>query len=242
MDEADKEKTALTTGKGLWQFVVMPFGLSNAPATFERLMEQVLVGLPWFVCLVYLDDIIVHAQSFEEELDHLRTVFDRLRDANLKLNCRKCHLFQTEVSYLGYTIGRNGIMTDPSKIEAIQSWPVPRNVAELRSFLGLCSYYRRFVKSFDDKVQSLNQLLKQGTPFKWIDECQASWETLKRCLTSTPVLSYPCPDGDFILDTDASNVGLGAVLSQIQDGVECVIGYYSRTLNPICTGGVFMLI
>ncbi|CAB4003290.1 Transposon Ty3-G Gag-Pol poly, partial [Paramuricea clavata] len=126
---------------------------------------------------------------------------------------------------------RNGIMSDPSKIEAIQSWPEPRNVAELRSFLGLCSHNCRFVKSFADKVQSLNQLLKQGTPFKWTEECQTSWETLKRCLTSTPVLSYPCPEEDLILDNDASNVGLGAVLLQTQDGVECVIGYYSRTLN-----------
>ena len=198
MEEADKEKTAFTTGEGLWQFVVMPFGLSNAPATFERLMEQVLVGLPWSVCLVYLDDIIVHARSFEEELDRLRAVFDRLHKANLKLNPKKCYLFQIEVSYLGYRIGRNGIMTDPNKIEAIHSWPVPRNIAEVRSFFGLCSYYRRFVKSFADKAQPLSRLLTKGTPFEWTDECQSSWETLKQCLTSTPVLSYLCPNGDFI--------------------------------------------
>ena len=224
MEEADKEKTAFTTGEGLWQFVVMPFGLSNASATFERLMEQVLVGLPWSVCLVYLDDIIVHARSFEEELDRLRAIFDRLQETNLKLNPKKCYLFQIKVSYLGYRIGRNGIMTDPNKIEAIHSWPVPRNIAEVRRFLGLCSYYRRFAKSFADKAQPLNRHLTKGTPFGWTDECQSSWETLKQCLTSTPVLSYPCPNGDFILDTDASNVGIGAVLSQTQDGEERVIG------------------
>ena len=158
MSVEDKKNTAFTMGQGLWQFVVLPFGLSNAPATFERLMELVLVGLPLTVCLVYLDDIIVHAQSFQEELDRLRVVFDRLRSANLKLNPKKCLLFQHGVNYLGHKIGRNGIKTDPAKVEAVENWPTPQNCSELRSFLGLCFYYRRFVKSLDEIAAPLHRL------------------------------------------------------------------------------------
>ena len=140
MDEEDKEKTAFTTGEGLWQFRVMPFGLTNAPATFERLMEQILICLPLTLCLVYLDDIIVHACSFQDELDRLREVLGRLRKANLKLNPKKCHLFRDEVSYLGHIIGRDGIVTDLVKVETVAKWPVPQNIKEVRSFLGIYSY------------------------------------------------------------------------------------------------------
>ena len=231
MNDEDREKTAFTTGQGLWQFVVMPFGLSNAPATFERLMEQVLVGLPWTTCLVYLDDVIVHARCFQDELDRLREIFGRLRKANLKLNAKKCLLFQEEVSYLGHRVSRNGIQTDPSKTESVNQWPVPRDVAEVRSFLGFCSYYRRFVKSCAQIAFPLNQLLTKGVPFEWTKDCQLAFDTLKERLTSAPVLTFPCPGGVFILDTDASNTGLGAVLSQMQDGQERVLGYFSRSLS-----------
>lgn len=231
MDDEDKEKTAFTTGQGLWQFLVMPFGLSNAPATFGRLMEQVLIGLPWTTCLVYLDYIIVHAQSFQEELDRLREIFSRLRNANLKLNPKKCLLFQEQVSYLGHRITRNGIQTDSSKTEAVGKWPVPRNVANVRSFLGFCSYYRRFVKSFAEIAFPLNRLLTKGVPFEWSEECQTAFDILKKRLTSAPVLTYPSPGEVFILDTDASSTGLGAVLSQVQNGEERVLGYFSRSLS-----------
>ena len=203
MEQEDKEKTAFTTGEGLWQFRVMPFGLTNAPATFERLMEQVLVGLPWTLCLVYLDDVIVHASSFQDEIDRLREVLGRLRKANLKLNPINCHLFLHKVSYLGHIIGRNGMVTDPAKVETVVKWPVPQNIREVRSFLGLCSYYRRFVKSFAEIASPLNRLLSQGTQFNWTCECQTAFETLKHCLISTTIPTYPNPDEDFILDTDA---------------------------------------
>jgi hypothetical protein len=212
MNEADKEKTAFTTGEGLWQFIVMPFGLTNAPATFERLMEQVLAVLPWTICLVYLDDIIVHASSFADELDRLQEVFTRLRSANLKMNPKKCRLFQRSVIYLGYVIGQDGIKTDSSKVQAVNEWPRPESVAEVRSFLGLCSYYRRFVKNFAAIASPLNKLLSKGEAFEWTHECQAAFEMLKDCLITAPVLTYPCPEEDYILDTDASNYGIGAVL------------------------------
>jgi dUTPase len=231
VEQSDKEKTAFSTGEGLWQFRVMPFGLTNAPATFERLMEQVLTGLPWTVCLVYLDDIIVHANSFQEELRHLTEVLNRLRSANLKLNPKKCHLFQRKVIYLGYIVGQDGIETNPSKTRVIQDWPIPTNISELRSFVGLCSYYRRFVKDFAKTASPLNKMLSKDVKFEWTNDCQIAWETLKHCLVTAPILSYPCSEGNFILDTDASYDGLGAVLSQEQEGTERVIGYFSRTLT-----------
>ena len=137
MNADDKEKTVFTTGDSLWQFTVMPFGLCNAPATFERLMDQVLAGLPWEVCLVYLDDIIVHASEFEGAISRLREVFLRLRTANLKLNPKKCQLFAQEVRYLGHIISKHGLATDPEKVKAVQEWPVPRTQRVVRSFLGL---------------------------------------------------------------------------------------------------------
>ena len=154
LDPANKEKTAFSFGQGLSQFTVMPFGLCNAPATFERLMEAVLRGFPWDICLVYLDDIIVHARSFDQHLAHLRCVLERLREASLKLNPKKCALFRTKVTYLGYVVSEKGITADPVQVKAMKNWPQPRNIhiqvrsIQVRSFIGLCTYYRRFVPGF----------------------------------------------------------------------------------------------
>ena len=231
LDEKSKEKTAFSTGNGLWQFTVMPFGLCNAPATFERLMERVLAGLPCHIAMVYIDDILVAGRTFSEHLDNLRRVFERLQNAKLKLSPTKCELLQQEVNYLGHVIGAQGISTDPKKIEAVQSWPVPANVPELRSFLGLCSYYRRFIPSFADLARPLHKLLEVGQTFQWSSEAQEMFLQLKGRLIAAPILGYPLPDAPFLLDTDASNYAIGAVLSQIQDGEERVIAYYSQTLS-----------
>ncbi|GFW46351.1 retrovirus-related Pol polyprotein from transposon 17.6 [Trichonephila clavipes] len=141
----DKEKIAFTTGQGLWQFKVMPFGLCNAPATFERLMEIVIGGLSYEACLVYLDDIIIVGRSFEEHLKNIRRVLQKLKEANLKLSPSKCHLFRREVTYLGQIISAEGLRTDPEKISAVKDWNCPTDVHQLWSFLGLCTYYRKFV-------------------------------------------------------------------------------------------------
>lgn len=148
MDEADKEKTAFVTRNGLFQFSVMPFGLCNSPATFERLMETVLAGLHFKICLVYIDDIIVFGKTFEETLQNLEYVFQRLQQAGLKLKPSKCTLFKKEVLFLGYRVSGLGVQTDPQKIAVIKNWPVPIDPTEVRSFLGLCSYYRRFIAGF----------------------------------------------------------------------------------------------
>lgn len=231
MDPRHKEKTAFTTGRGLWQFRVMPFGLCNAPATFERLMDHVLAGLPWDVCAVYLDDIIVLGPTFEKKIENLEEVFNRLRAANLKLSPKKCELFQVEVVYLGHIITADGIRTDPAKIETVLSWPQPKNVAELRRFLGFCSYYRRFVNKFTEISEPLFRLTRKNQPFEWNIEAEEAFQNLKQALTSQPVLAFPSENGQFILDTDASAVGIGAVLSQRVEGEEKVLAYYSRSLN-----------
>lgn len=228
--ENDKQKTTFSfPGGGLWQFTVMAFGLCNAQATFERFMERFLHGLSYDICLVYLDNIIVHSKTFDEQIENLKFVFERLKDANLKLCPNKCQLCQTEVLFLGHKISENGISTDPNKIKAVKDWPTPKSTKEVRSFLGLTSYYRKFILHYADKARPLPKLTEKSVRFQWNDECQESFEILKNALITAPILSYPTEDGTFILDTDARLVSLGAVLSQVQDGTEKVISYYSKT-------------
>ena len=231
MDPNDREKSAFVTHQGLYEFNVMPFGLCNAPSTFQRLMEYVLAGLQWSTCLIYLDDIIIYGRHFEEHLTRLREVFVRLRDAGLKLKPRKCYFLRREVEYLGHVISENGVSTDPAKVERIIKWPAPKNVRELRSFLGLASYYRRFIKNFATIAAPLHRLTEKNKPFYWNESCQEAFLDLKRQLTNPPILAYPRFEEKFILDTDASDAGIGSVLSQFQDGNERVIGYGSRTLT-----------
>ena len=230
--DKDRPKTALSSGSNLWQWRVMPFGLCNAPATFERLMEVVLSGLNWKTLLVYLDDIIVFGQSFNDELCRLREVFQRMQKANLKLSPKKCHLFRREVHFLGHVVSAEGVATDPAKTEAVNSWPAPRNKKELRSFLGLCTYYRKFVENFASIAAPLHWLTKDNVNFHWDDTCDAAFRRLKQALTHAPVLAYPDPGKEFVLDTDASSCGIGAVLSQFHEGEERVVAYYSRSLSP----------
>ena len=231
MHPEDKPKTAFCTQGGLFQFNVMPFGLASAPATFERLMEKVLAGLHWKICLVYLDDIIVFSRSFESHIENLGEVLSRIQEAGLKVAPHKCQLFRKEVQYLGHVVSNEGIRTDPKKTEAIVNWPQPQCVRDVRSFVGLCSYYRRFVKGFADIARPLHRLAEKGKPFQWNSDCKDSFEKLKAVLTSPPILAYPSQQGDYIIDADASNQAIGAVLSQKQDGEERVIAYYSRCFS-----------
>ena len=231
LDDDAKLKSAFVVPGGLFQFEVMPFGLCNAPSTFERLMENIFTGLQWKTLLIYLDDVIIFGSSVQEVISRLKTVLDRLREAHLKLKPKKCHLFQTEVLYLGHVVSAEGVKTDPSKIEAVKSWPRPTNQTEVRSFLGLASYYRKFIVKFSEVAKPLTDLTKKDKPFVWTPECENAFITMKGMLTTSPILAYPQRDVDFILDTDASKSAIGAVLSQEQDGKERVIAYASKTLN-----------
>ena len=209
----------------------MPFGLTCAPGTFQRLMDLVLCGLSYEVCMVYLDDIVVFAPDFETHLQRLETVLDMLRWAKLKLKPSKCSFMQHKVAFLGHVVSGNGIAMQPDKVQAVSDWPIPRNLHEVRSFLGLCSYYRRFVPRFITVAAPLHALARKNVQFHWGPEQQDAFENLKELLTTGPVFGIPQDTGQFVLDTDASDLGLGAVLSQRQDGVERVIGYSSQTLN-----------
>lgn len=241
IEEKDKKKTAFTVGPlGFYEFNRMPFGLTNAPATFQRLMEHCLADMNFEKCIVYIDDVIVYSKTFDEHLERLEAVFTKLEEFGLKLKTSKCSLFRDKVKYLGHVISANGIETDPEKIEAVKTWPVPKGTDELRTFLGFTGYYRKFVPDYAKKVKPLTNLLKAMTPGKgrksecewaWSEKCQEAFENVRSMLSSPLVLSYPDFTKQFILNTDASLDGLGATLSQEIDGKEKVIGYASRALR-----------
>ena len=231
LTEAARLKSAFVTRSGLYLWKVMPFGLCNAPATFERLMETVLRGLQWETCLVYLDDVVIFGRSEEELLARMDDVFTRLTRAGLKLKPRKCRLFARQCDYLGHVISGDGVTVSPEKVAAIKDWATPETVTDVRSFLGTASYYRRFVPGFATVAAPLHRLTDNGAQWKWTDQEQEAFDKLKAALCTAPVLAYPVPGAPYVLDTDASNTGIGAVLIQIIDGVEHVLGYASRSLS-----------
>ena len=230
MAEEAKEKTAFCTRNGLFHWNVMPFGVTNAPATFQRLMESV-VGEMEGGAHVFLDDVILQGSDFEEMLSRLDAFFQCLQSANLKLKPRKCCFFQKSVAFLGHIVSEKGIQTSPEKVAAVKNWPVPTTRKRVRSFLGLVSYYRRYIKGFSTMAKPLTNLTSIHVPFVWGSDCQESFESLKECLVSAPILGYPMDVGSFILDTDASDVGIAGVLSQMQGNEEVVLSYASHTLN-----------
>lgn len=190
-----------------------------------------MVGLNLEVCLVYLDDIIVFSSTLAEHLQRLRAVLQRISNCGLKLKASKCALLQKSVTFLGHVVSGEGIATDPQKVRLVDQWPEPQNLGELRSFLGLTGYYRRYVEGYARIAAPLTQLTKKGEPFRWTEECQSAFDTLKSRLTNPPILGTPDDHGTFVLDTDASDRAIGAVLSQVQEGHERVIAYAGRCLN-----------
>lgn len=231
VDPEDRPKTTFVTRRGLFEFNVMPFGLCNAPATFKRLIELVLSGLHWQICLIYLDDIIIFGKTFAEMIRNLDLVLERFTQAGLKLKPRKCQLFKKEVEFLGHIINQHGVHTDPKKIECVKNWPLPQNIKDVRSFLGFCSYYRRFIANYSHVAKPLTKLTEKNQKFNWTTECSAAFERLKHLLITAPILAHPDFRKPFILDTDASNHAIGAVLSQKIGDKEKVIAYASRTLS-----------
>ena len=231
LEEKDRCKTAFITKYGLYEYTTLPFGLCGAPSTFQRCMEMVLRGLQWKTLLIYLDDIIIISSNTSEHFQRLEEVLDRLRQAGLKLKPSKCHLLQKEVLFLGHVVGENGIKPNPELIDSIKEWKTPQTTRHVQQFLGLANYYRRFIQNFSDIASPLTQLTKKDVNFTWTSECQIAMEKLKKALCSAPILAYPQPIGGYILDTDASNTGIGAVLSQIQEGQEHVICYGSKKLD-----------
>ena len=242
--EADKFKTAFSAGPlGFYECNRMAFGLTNAPATFQRLMERCMGEYHLRECLIYLDDIIIFSKTFDEHITRLENVFKQLEKHGLKLKASKCEFFKKEVQYLGHIVSDKGIQTDPDKIAALKDWPAPTNIKELRSFLGFAGNYRRFVCNYSKVVKPLNALLvghptnkkakktKEATLWTWGVEQQKAFDTIIEKLTSPPVLAYTDYTKPFVLNIDASGDGLGAVLYQEHDGIEHVIAYASRGLR-----------
>lgn len=228
----DREKTAFTVpGRGLFHFVRMPFGLHNAPATWQRLIDSVLGPELEPKVFVYLDDIVVVTQEFQDHMETLNLVMKRLCDAGLTLNWDKAQICRPELRYLGYVIDRDGLHVDPDKVKAILDFPQPRTVRQVRRFLGLASWYRRFVPHFASASAPLSDLLKKNKKWSWTDDQEKAFRELKDVLVSAPVLTCPDFSRPFILQTDSSSIGLGAILSQVFEDGEKPIAYASRSLT-----------
>jgi hypothetical protein len=232
MNQSDRCKTAFSTPtRGLMEFNVLPFGLCNAGATFERLVEKILYGLQWHKCLCYLDDVIIYGPDFQTTLLNLREVFHRMRHANVKLKASKCKFFQKQCNFLGHVVSEQGISCDDRKIEAITNWERPSTKKGVKSFLGIVNYYRPYINQCAEIAFPLVQLTKKKTRFHWDEICETAFQTLKGKLTKAPILAYPTRHGKFILETDASAYGIAGILSQEQNGREVVIAYTSKTLS-----------
>jgi len=225
--EEDIPKTAFVTRYGQYECTVVSFGLTNAPAYFMNMMNKVFMNeLDKFV-VVFIDDILVYSATKEEHEHHLRTVLERLSRNQLYAKFSKCEFWLEEVAFLGHVLSGEGVAVDPAKIEAVKEWEQPCNVSEIRSFLGLAGYYRRFIENFSKIARPMTNLLKKENKFIWTPECEKSFQTLKEKLTTTPVLALPDIHKDFVVYCDASRQGLGCVL--MQEGR--VIAYASRQLK-----------
>ncbi len=214
MDESSKEKTAFISESGLYQFEVMPFGLKTAGATFQRFMDAVLAGLKWKCLLVYLDDIVIFSDTFEQHLIDVKEVFSRLRASGLQLNKTKCHFLKDKFAYLGHIVSEKGIEPDPKKIEAIINMKIPENAADIRSILGSCSYFRKFIPNFAKLSAPLYKLTVPSNKFTWDRSSEEALTSIKQHLTSKPILCHPNFDFPFYVQTDACDIGIGAVLLQ----------------------------
>ena len=229
LDKEDKCKTAFICHKGLYEFNVLPFGLSIAPSIFMELMNKVLDGCESYA-MAYLDDIIIFSPSLDTHLKHIEDVMCRLRTHNLRLKLNKCTFLLAEINYLGYVISPKGIKPDSDKVEIIKQLSAPKTVKETRSFLGTCGFYRRFIKNYAQVALPLTELTKKHARFHWDSSCQLAFETLKQQLETRPLIVFPDLRLKYVLHTDASQESVGAVLSQAVDGSD---NHDSSNLKPI---------
>ena len=233
LDPETKDRTGFQTDKGQYVFNRLSMGLSGAVNFFQNVMQRVLRGLVPSVSIVYLDDVLVLASSPDQMMERLKMVFDRFRESNLRMHPQKCHLGMEKIKFLGHYFDRNGISVDPEKIKIVKEFPTPRTVKQVRSFLGLANYYRRFIDKYSQITFPLRGLLRADVKFVWTPECQEAFEKLKTALTTAPVLVLPQFNKPFILTTDASITGIAYILSQKDDGGrEHVVSYGGRGLRP----------
>ncbi len=228
----DREKTAFCTRTGLYEFQVLPFGISSAPAIFQRMIAKVLHGIEGKFSMAYLDDILIYSETFELHLEHIKEVFARIKNANLSLNKKKCHFVKSEIEYLGHIVTAEGIKPNPEKVRAIQTLEPPTTVKGIRSFIGMVGYYRSYVPQFSAISRPLTKLTHKNAKFVWDDDAQKAFDYLKTKLTEAPILGYPDVTKPYSLYTDASDYSIGAILTQDTAEGEKVIQYISHQLAP----------
>lgn len=224
----DQEKTGFSTVDGHYEYKTTPFGLNNSPATFQRLMNLELAGLIGIDCMVYIDDILIFSSTIQQHCERLSRVFDRLRAVRLFAQPEKCFFLQKEVRYLGYIISEEGYRADPDKVKSVENFPRPTNVREIRSFLGLCNYYRKMIDKFSEIALPMTVLTRKNVTFNWSTACEDAFQKLKQALTTEPLLVFPDFSKEFIVSTDASASAIAGVLSQRYDEGERPVAYYSR--------------
>ena len=233
MAEGDEWKTAFRTRYGLFEYLVMPFGLANAPSTFQHFVNDVLRPYLDVFCTAYIDDILVYSDNLQEHKKHVRLVLEALKEAGLQLDIDKSEFHKSEVVYLGYTISTSGIKMDPAKVQAVLDWEAPKNVKDVRAFLGFANFYRRFINNFSTIVAPLVGLTKKDAAFKFTNECESAFNQLKKAFTSAPILRHFDPDLPIVVEADASDYVTAGVLSQTgPDGVVRPIAYFSKRMNP----------
>ena len=218
LSEKDKEKTAFSIPRGKYEFNVTPYGLSNAGASYQRLMDMCLSGLPVNRILVYMDDLVIFSRTFEQHLLDIEEVFRRLRAANITLKATKCVFAADKVEFLGYELSSEGIKPQKRLTTAINEFHRPENKKEVKRFLGLAGFYRNFIKDFGNISHPLNRLTSDNVEFIWDSNCENAFNNLKRCLSSEPVLVFPLLGDDFIVDVDASDQAFCGVLLQRSSG------------------------
>jgi hypothetical protein len=224
----DIPKTAFTTRYGLYEYTVMSFGLTNAPATFMRLMNSVFMEYLDKFVVVYIDDILIYSKTKEEHAEHLRLALMKLREHRLYAKFSKCEFWLNELIYLGHVLSVNGVAVIPDKVKSVLDWVTPSSVKDVRSFLGLAGYYRRFIENFSKIAKPMTELLKKNKKSEWSEKAEEAFQLLKTKLTTAPVLALPDTSKEFVIYCDASHQGLGCVL--MQDGH--VVAYASRQLKP----------
>lgn len=228
LDRSTMEKSSFVTHSGQYQYLRLPFGLSTGPSSFQCLMARIFHGINFKSVLCYIDDLLIYSQTFDDHIQHIQEVFKRLKDANLKLHPGKCQFGVSKIMYLGHVLSPKGMEVDKSKIDVIETYPRPTTQKEIRAFLGLAGYYRKFIQNFSKMADPLNRLLRQGMDFIWDDACETAFTNLKEALSSTPVLVFPDTSKPYVINCDACTVGIGYVLAQEDE---------SGREHPICYGG-----
>uniref|UniRef100_A0A2P2IZI9 Reverse transcriptase domain-containing protein n=1 Tax=Rhizophora mucronata TaxID=61149 RepID=A0A2P2IZI9_RHIMU len=229
MREGDEWKTTFKTKYGLYEWLVMPFGLTNAPSTFMRLMNHVLPAFIGKFVVVYFDDILVYSKTLEDHLDHLRSVVSVLRSRKLYANLHKCSFCTDQITFPGYVVSAKGVEVDKEKVKAIRDWPTPKSTSDVRSFHGLASFYRRFVKDFSTIAAPLTELIKKNMSFRWGSDQDKAFIYIQEKLSSAPLLALPNFAKAFEIECDASGIGIGAVLMQERRP----IAYFSEKLSGV---------